>query len=111
MPLKLETIRQRLLDAAITFGRNESALREERRAEREHRCKAMSRPEPDVGHLGDPPCWQDNRVEREDWCDNCQIVMALRENRKGNRRLRKNAKEQILRLTHLWLNKEAREVP
>ena len=98
MILKQSTIRERLLDAAIVFARNEKALRDEKRAEREHDCTATKAFDYDPCHarLDDGVAFT-----TIDWCENCQIKMALRENRTGNRRLRRNAKEQMVRLVRL----------
>lgn len=102
--MKLGTIRKRILESALQFARNEKALRDERRIEREHPCLCKSRPEWEVGHPGDSSCLfctPDEINSREGYCDNCAIVMALCENRTGNRRLRQLAKERLVRLTKL----------
>lgn len=100
MKLSRATVGARLLDAAIQFGRNEKALREERRAEWEHPCEFKSSGEPEVGDYGVAACYTltEEDFPSVDWCENCRIRMELRKNRTGNRRLRQLAKERIVRL-------------
>lgn len=97
--MKPETIQKRMLEAAIEFARNERSLREEKRAEREHRCTETAS-DLETGYFV-PVCWQDNELEREEWCENCRITMELRKNRGTPRRNRQKAKERMVRLVRL----------
>lgn len=98
--MKQSTIRTRLLEAAIQFGRNEAALRDERRLKREMQC-TLAKPS-SLDSYDRVECFMrgdDNGAFTElDWCENCRIKMTLRNNPLYSRRLRQLAKERIVRL-------------
>lgn len=86
------TPQDRLLSAALAFCHEDAALSRARKASQ--KCELASRPEPEIGHSGDLPCWQ-IPDEVDEICGPCKARMA--NDYKGSLRKRQLAKRRMLR--------------